>query len=153
MFGQSNLLIESTKKVGDDTRVFNGVDATVTIRRISGFTLSASTSTGKVVNDWCAIRAAVPEATYAGVTGLLNPYCHVESPIQTSFRVLATYTIPRIDVLVSSVYQDKPNVGTDQLARPRGQLHAGGGGSRGSGNRRSDDRCRRMPRRTTRSTC
>jgi hypothetical protein len=115
VFGQSNLLIESTKKVGDDTRVFNGVDATVTIRRIRNFTLSASTSTGKVVNDWCAIRAAVPEGTYAGVTGLLNPYCHTESPIQTSFRVLMTYTIPRIDVLVSTVYQDKPNVGTDQL--------------------------------------
>ena len=30
-------------------------------------------------------------------------------------RRLATYTIPRIDVLVSAVYQDKPNVGTDQI--------------------------------------
>ena len=70
------------------------------------------------MNDWCAIRAAVPEnaGTPAGLNGyLLNPYCHVESPVQTAFRSLVTYTIPRIDVLVSSVLQDKPNVGTDQL--------------------------------------
>ena len=115
VFGQSNLLIMSTKKVGDDTRVFNGVDLTVSVRGANGFTFSGGTSTGKVVNDWCDIRAAVPEGAYVGVSGLLNPYCRVESPIQTSFRGLVTYTIPRIDVNLSSVYQDKPNIGTDQL--------------------------------------
>src|SRR5205809_153513 len=116
VFGQSNLLVRSTKDVGDDTRVFNGVDVTVNVRAAHGFTFSGGTGTGKVVNDWCAIRAAVPENTGAGPNGyLLNPYCHVESPVETAFRALATYTIPHIDVLVSSVLQDKPNVGTDQL--------------------------------------
>jgi hypothetical protein len=110
VFGQSNLLIKPTDKVGDDTRVFNGVDVTLTVRGSHGFTFSGGTSTGKVVNDFCAIRAAVPESY------LLNPFCHQESPFQTSFRALATYTIPHIDVILSSVYQDKPNVGTDQLA-------------------------------------
>jgi hypothetical protein len=110
VFGQSNLLIKSTKDVGDDTRVFNGVDLTVSVRGAHGFTFSGGTSTGKVTNDWCEIRAAVPESY------LLNPYCHTESPFQTSFRALATYTIPHIDVLVSSVLQDKPNIGTDQIA-------------------------------------
>jgi hypothetical protein len=52
----------------------------------------------------------------------LNPFCHVESPVQTSFRGLVTYSIPRIDVLVSSVLQDKPNVGTDQLVSLVAQL-------------------------------
>jgi hypothetical protein len=115
VFGQSNLLIEPTSKVGDDTRVFNGVDVAVSVRGSHGFRFSGGTSTGKVVNDWCDIRAAVPETTIAGVALLLNPYCHQESPVQTSVRGLATYTIPRIDVLVSSVFQDKVNVGTDQL--------------------------------------
>ena len=45
-----------------------------------------------------------------------EPVCHIESPFQTSFRALATYTIPRIDVQVSTVFQDKPNIGTDQIA-------------------------------------
>jgi len=109
VFGQSDLLIRPTNKVGDDTRVFDGVDVTFSVRNLKGATFSGGTSTGKVVNDWCAIRAAVPESY------LLNPFCHVESPFQTAFRGLASYTIPRIDVLVSGVYQDKPNVGTDQL--------------------------------------
>jgi hypothetical protein len=115
VFGRSSLLIKSTKDVADDTRVFDGVDVTVSVRGTGGFTFTGGTSTGKVVNDWCAIRAAVPEGTYNGVSGLLNPYCRVESPWQTSFRMLATYTIPRIDVLVSTVYQDRIAVGTDQV--------------------------------------
>jgi len=110
VFGQVSNLIKSTKDVGDDTRVFNGVDVNISVRAAHGFTFSGGTSTGKVENDWCAVRDAVPEAF------LLNPYCHVESPWQTSFRALASYTIPRIDVLVSSVFQDKPNIGTDQIA-------------------------------------
>jgi len=80
------------------------------VRGARGFTFSGGTSTGKVTNDWCEIRAAVPESY------LLNPYCHTESPWLTSFRALATYTIPRIDVLVSTVFQDKPNIGTEQIA-------------------------------------
>jgi hypothetical protein len=110
VFGQVSNVIRSTKDVGDDTRVFNGVDVNINVRGAKGFTFSGGTSTGKVENDWCEIRAAVPEAY------LLNPYCHSESPWLTSFRALASYTIPRIDVLLSTVFQDKPNIGTDQIA-------------------------------------
>jgi carboxypeptidase family protein len=116
VFGQSNGLIESTTKVGDDTRTFNGVDVTFNVRAAHGFTFSGGTGTGKVVNDWCAVRAAVPE------NFLLNPYCHVESPVQTSFNALAAYNIPKVDVLISGVYHDRPllngtpnNAPTDQL--------------------------------------
>ena len=52
----------------------------------------------------------------AGVRGVpTEPVCHTESPFQTSFRGLASYTIPRIDLLVSTVFQDKINVGTVQI--------------------------------------
>ncbi|HEY3157757.1 MAG TPA: TonB-dependent receptor, partial [Vicinamibacterales bacterium] len=105
-----NNLFKSTKDVGDDTRVFNGVDVNFNVRMQNSLTFQGGTSTGKVTNDWCAIRAAVPEGVF-----LLNPYCHVESPFQTAFRGLVTYTIPHIDVVLSSVYQDKTNIGTDQL--------------------------------------
>ena len=110
VFGQVNNLIKATKDVGDDTRVFNGVDVNINIRGAHGFTFQGGTSTGKVTDDWCEIRAAVPES-YA-----LNPYCHNESPFLTSFRALTTYTLPRIDVNLSAVFQDKPNIGTDQIA-------------------------------------
>ena len=110
VFGQVNNLIKSTKDVGDDTRVFNGVDVNINVRGSHGFTFQGGTSTGKVTDDWCEIRAAVPESY------LLNPYCRNESPYLTSFRMLATYTIPKIDVNLSTVFQDKPNIGTDQIA-------------------------------------
>jgi hypothetical protein len=95
--------------VGDDTRTFNGIDAQLTVRATNGLTVQGGTSTGKVENDWCAIRAAVPESY------TLNPYCRVESPWQTSVRGLVTYNIPRIDLLLSGVFSDRPNVGTDQI--------------------------------------
>jgi hypothetical protein len=89
---------------------------------MKGFTFSGGTSTGKVVNDWCAVRAAVPENTVVGVSWTLNPYCHVESPFQTAFNGLASYVVPKIDVLISGVYRDRPilngtpnNASTDQL--------------------------------------
>jgi hypothetical protein len=108
-----NNLFKSTSDVGEDTRVFNGVDVTFNVRSLKNFTFSGGTSTGKVTNDWCAVRDAVPEAAQF----LLNPYCNVSSPFQTSFRSLASYIIPRVDVIISGVYQDKPaaNNGTDQL--------------------------------------
>ena len=112
-----NLLVKSTKDVGDDTRVFNGVDLSFNVRAVKGFTFSGGTSSGKVVNDWCAVRAAVPEAQF-----ITNPYCHTESPFQTSFNALASYIVPKFDVLISGVYRDRPvlngtpnNASTDQL--------------------------------------
>jgi hypothetical protein len=109
VFGRVSNLVSATKKVGDDTRVFNGVDVTFNLRNAKGVTFSGGTSTGKVENDFCEVRAAVPEAY------LLNPYCHQISPWLTSFRGLVSYTIPKADVNVSSVIQDKPNIGTDQI--------------------------------------
>ena len=108
-FGQVNNLVVPTAELGDDTRVFNGVDITFNLRNARGVTFSGGTSTGKVVNDFCDIRAAVPENYQT------NPYCHTESPWLTSFRGLVTYTIPVVDVQLSSVIQDKPNIGTDQI--------------------------------------
>src|SRR3954470_9936694 len=112
----TNPLVRSVKDIGDDTRVFNGVDVTFNVRNVKGVTFSGGTSTGKVTNDWCDIRNAVPEAF------TLNPYCHVSSPVQTSFNGLVTYTIPKADVLLSSVFRDRMilngtpnNASTDQL--------------------------------------
>jgi hypothetical protein len=67
VFGQSNQLIETTNRVGNDTRVFDGVDATFNVRAAHGFSFQGGTSTGKVVDNFCAVSAAVP-ANY-----LVNP--------------------------------------------------------------------------------
>jgi hypothetical protein len=109
VFGQSNLLILSTEDVGDDSRVYDGVEVTVNVRSVGGLTFNGSITTSKVSDDWCEIRAAVPESY------LLNPYCDIESPWQTGFGGLVTYTVPRIDVLLSGVYADRAAFGTNQI--------------------------------------
>jgi hypothetical protein len=109
VFGQSNLLILSTEDVGDDSRVYDGVEVTVNVRSVGGLTFNGSITTSKVSDDWCEIRAAVPESY------LLNPYCDIESPWQTGFGGLFTYTVPRIDVLLSGVYADRAAFGTNQI--------------------------------------
>jgi hypothetical protein len=117
VFNTGTNLIRPTGDVGDDTRVFNGVDLTFNLRNAGGVTFSGGTSTGKVKDDWCDIRNAVPETTIGfGTAALLTPYCRVESPWLTSFRALISYTIPRVNLQVSSIVQDKPNIGTDQIA-------------------------------------
>src|SRR4051812_26060346 len=110
VFGRVNNMVKPTDNVGEDSRLFNGVDVTFNLRSAKGITFSGGTSTGKVEDNICDLRAAVPE------NYLLNPYCQNSSPWLTSFRGLVTYTIPKIDVNVSSVVQDKPNIGTDQIA-------------------------------------
>jgi hypothetical protein len=112
VFGRVDNLILATKDVGNDSRTFDGVDVNFNVRGTGGFTFTGGTSTGKVSNDWCEIRAAVPESY------MLNPFCNVESPWQTSFRSLASYQIPKIDVLASVAYRDTFNINneTDQLA-------------------------------------
>jgi len=111
-----DLLTKATKDAGEDLRTFNGVDVNFNVRNVRGFTFSGGTSTGKVANDWCSVRNAVPEAF------VLNPYCSVESPFQTSFNALGSYIVPKVDVLISGVYRDRPilngtanNAPTDQL--------------------------------------
>jgi hypothetical protein len=94
--------VTSSRKIGDEYRKFNGVDVTLNVRAAQGITFQGGTSTGETVTDNCEIRQALPE------TSPLNPFCHRESGYLTQFRGLAAYTIPRIDVLVSTVYLDKP---------------------------------------------
>jgi hypothetical protein len=72
------------------------------VRAANGITFQGGTSTGETVTDNCEIRQALPEVSP------LNPYCHQESGYLTQFRGLAAYTIPRVDVLLSGVYLDKP---------------------------------------------
>jgi hypothetical protein len=92
----------------NDYRWFNGVDVTVSVRAADGLTIQGGTSTGTTRNDTCEIRRRVPESAP------LNPYCRDETPWLTQLRGLATYRIPRLDVVVSSVFQDKPGApGTD----------------------------------------
>ena len=77
-------------------------------------TFQGGTSTGRTVVDACDVRSGLPElnatvgAGLAGsVVNLTSPYCHVNYRWLTQARGLATYTIPKVDMQVSGVFQSK----------------------------------------------
>ena len=119
---------------GDWTNYWHGVDATVHARLQRGLTLEIGSSTGRSVADNCDVVAKVPELLNSALTNpssfVATRYqpadsCHKVELWQTQVRGLAAYTIPKIDVLVSSVIRSQPNVlfgaaGTGTAAAPEG---------------------------------
>jgi len=113
--GQINNLVTDAGQYGNWYQYFNGVDITLNVRTKEGFTFQGGTSTGQTVADNCAVRANLPELNVALGAGLVgstvsptSPYCHVAYGVLTQLRGLATYTIPKIDLQVSGVFQSKP---------------------------------------------
>ena len=89
----------SEKDYGDArTSYWHGMDFTATARLANGLTLQAGTSTGRAVRDFCNATRALPELL--GTARVDS--CDITEKWATSFRGLASYTIPKIDVLVSA---------------------------------------------------
>ena len=137
LFGQVNNLVINAKNYGKAYQYFNGVDITFNVRTQGGLTFQGGTSTGQNVADHCEIRQNLPELNVgigAGLVGstvsMTSPYCHVAYGVLTQLRGLSTYTVPKIDVQLSGVFQSKPgallsanyavpaNVIAQQLGRP-----------------------------------
>jgi hypothetical protein len=106
----------------EPTEYWHGVDFGVNARLRNGLVVQGGTSTGRTVQDNCALRSALPE-TYSWATidisqalrgdsaaGLTAPYCHIATPFQTSFRGLASFIVPKIDVQLSATWRSDPGV-------------------------------------------
>ena len=113
--GQINNLVIDSAGYGNWYQYFNGVDVTLNVRTRGGFTFQGGTSSGQTVADACEVRANLPEFTATIGAGLVgsavsptSPYCHVAYSFLTQLRGLASYTIPKIDLMVSGVFQSKP---------------------------------------------
>jgi hypothetical protein len=100
------------------TQYWHGVNTSLNARLHDGVTLQAGTTTGRGVQDTCALLAAKPELlapSSAGGLAANGPYnqqlesCHVTEPWQTIVRGLAAYTVPKIDVLVSASVRSVSN--------------------------------------------
>jgi len=91
------------------TQYWHGADVNLNARLRNGVTISGGTSTGRGVIDTCALSAALPELlVVANVIQRLDS-CAITEPIQTSLRGLASYTIPKVDVLISANVRSVPN--------------------------------------------
>jgi Carboxypeptidase regulatory-like domain len=87
---------------GKQYSIYNGLELNLSARLRNGVQFQAGSSTGQTVTDNCEIRAQLPEIS------LLNPYCHNSPGITTRATGAASYTIPKVDVLVSGTFQSSP---------------------------------------------
>jgi len=82
------------------TNYWNGVDVSGSARMTNGLTFQGGTSTGREVTDRCESVVNIDSP---------NPRnCRTVLPFKTSFRGSASYTVPKIDVLVSSIVRLLP---------------------------------------------
>ncbi|HEU4690746.1 MAG TPA: TonB-dependent receptor [Vicinamibacterales bacterium] len=124
--GQEVMSQQLASNFGEMIENWHGLDLSLNARLRNGLTLQGGTSTGRRMQDNCAIRAVLPETyswdntvavqttrvtTTTGSTatsGLQNYSCRVVEPMQTSFRGLASYVIPKVDVQVSGTWRSDP---------------------------------------------
>jgi hypothetical protein len=88
----------SASDFGDQTAYWHGVDFTATARLASGVMLQGGTSTGRGVRDNCDVVDDLPELLGSSRVDS----CSVTENWATSFRGLASYTVPKVGVLVSA---------------------------------------------------
>jgi hypothetical protein len=98
-FGQTDNYVTMAASYANQAEYWHGVDVNVTMRLLNSLTFQGGTSTGRRVTDTCDIRGLLPE------TAPVDPYCHLARPFDTQFKGLASYTIPKADVLVSGTIQ------------------------------------------------
>ena len=89
------------------TSYWQGVDFTATARTRQGLTLQFGTNTGRKKDDFCATALLIDNPDWR-TAGPGNTNCRSNPPYQTTVRGLASYTIPRVDVLVSTAIRSQP---------------------------------------------
>jgi hypothetical protein len=116
--GQSQNLVRLAKHYGEQTEIYNGVDASMTWR-ISGLTLFAGLSTGRVTTSQCFVVDA--PVVYLGVVSPATPTatnpqspmssCNVVPPFLTQYKAYGVYQLPW-GVSLSGTYQAVPQPAT-----------------------------------------
>jgi hypothetical protein len=104
--GAQNLVTFETDFGPERTMYWHGVDFTLNARLRQGLILQLGTQTGRSVEDTCESARAIDGTTQTTIKDLRN--CLDVDPFQTTIRGLASYTIPKIDVLVSGTLRSQP---------------------------------------------
>ncbi len=82
-------------KIAKQTQGADSISVNLTARPRNGLTLQGGFNTANTHSDSCALRALLPEIA------LLNPYCDNSTGWITRYTAISTYTVPKIDVLIS----------------------------------------------------
>jgi hypothetical protein len=104
--GSRSFQTKETNFADARTAYWHGVDVNATARIADKVTLQAGTTTGRGVRNSCDLWRARPELQ----TTNRADACDVVEPWMTTFRGLATYRIPKIDLQVSSTMRSTRTV-------------------------------------------
>ena len=96
--GSQNYQTSETDYGAARTAYWHGVDFNATARLAPGLTVQGGTSTGRAVRNNCDVTKALPELL--GTARVDS--CDVTEKWSTSFSGLASYTMPKVDVLISA---------------------------------------------------
>ena len=118
---------------GNQYQHYNGFLMNVQSRLRNGLTLSGGFNTGDTVSDNCAIRTQLPgltgvsTETAAPAITASNPWCHVNSGWVYRITGLASYNIPKIDVLFATTFRsDQGGILAANYTIPFALAQAGG---------------------------
>ena len=102
---QNNLKRESSVGVDGKERdaFYDGVNVNVNARMQNGLFLSVGTQTGRRVDDRCNVQTNFNN----GTTGPNPRDCRSFVPFATTIRGLGSYTVPKVDVLVSATVRSE----------------------------------------------
>lgn len=112
-FGLVDNYTTSADRFGGSLERYDGFDVTVNARARNGLTLQAGVSSGSKMTDECELAAQFPEMYVGGNTVTSQEYCRLDTPYLTKWSGFASYTIPRVDVLVSGTWKSTPLVGAN----------------------------------------
>ena len=116
--GAQNYVTFETDFGPERTSYWHGVDFTLNARLRQGLTLQFGTQTGRSVQDACdrtgadgtivagTVNTAATLTNLGTIKDLRN--CRDVHPFQTTVRGLASYTVPKVDVLVSATVRSQP---------------------------------------------
>jgi Carboxypeptidase regulatory-like domain len=133
--GATDSYYTTTDEYGDETHYWHGFDLSITARTRWGLTVQGGTGTGRGISDTCESligrfgtamaptlgTAAVPVIAVGIVDGVHA--CDVAEPWLTGARALGSYTVPKVDVMVSGIFRSQANaqpgadVGTNGASR------------------------------------
>jgi hypothetical protein len=99
--GVTDNYVTLASNYGNQIQHWNGFDFNINARPKGGILLQGGMSTGRTSTDNCDVVSKI-----GGNPSQL--YCHVDTPFLTQVKFIGSYTVPRIDLRVSSTFQSVP---------------------------------------------
>jgi hypothetical protein len=93
------------------SQVYNGLLINLSARPRNGLVFQGGVGTGTQRTDYCDVREDSPEYLVPAAPGALptqsplNPWCNTSTGLVTRYTGLASYTIPKVDVLFSGTFR------------------------------------------------